>query len=117
MLISALMPGFMTVAALGGFNGIVAFLIAERPIFISPMLIAAGGGAEHSASLQVTFSPISVAARRDISKSGLPLSTQPRTRLVDPSGSGRYTSMTTRLWSSVIGTVTDFGSVAGLGEF
>ena len=73
-----------------------------------PIAMAGGGGAEHSRSPHTTFSSISVAARRERWRSESPLSTQPRTRLVEPSGSGMSKSMTTRLWSRMKGTVTDF---------
>src|SRR3989442_15752235 len=105
MLISADMPGAMTDAAFTGFRGILACFTPAREIFIPPMVISGGGGAEQSfsLSLQVSFRPISAAARREISRSGLPLSTHPRIRLVVPSGSGRETAMTVGVWAGGIG--------------
>src|SRR5579864_9813481 len=108
--ISALMPGARTAAALTGFSGTFACLMLVSGIFIPPTVISGGGGAEHSLSSQVTASPNSVARRRDRLRSGLPLSTQVRTRSVAPLGSVSSPLITTRLWSIVAGTVTDFGS-------
>src|SRR5258708_33495669 len=96
-LISADIPGAITDAAVTGFSAIFASFTEVSGIFIPPMVISRGGGAEQALSSQVMLRPISVAARRDISRSGLPLSTHPRTRLGEPSGSGRKTSITTRL--------------------
>ena len=69
---SASMPAAITVA---GFNGTLACFTSDRGIAIPPTTIRLGAGAEHSLSLQVTVKPRSVASRRDISRSGLPLST------------------------------------------
>src|SRR6266851_3339152 len=109
-LISADIPGKETAAAATGRRGIFTSFTAERGTLTPPILISGGGGAEHSCSPQVTFRPSRVAMRRERYRSGLPLSTQAWMRLVEPSGSGRSTSMTARLWSSVIGMVTDFNS-------
>src|SRR5258706_1467901 len=117
MLISADMPGNATAAAATGLRGILASFTAARGMLMPLMLISRGGGAEHSCSPQFTASSSRVATRRERYRSGLPLSTQARTRLVVPSGSGRSTSMTTRLWSKVMGTVTDFDSGRGADDF
>src|SRR6266853_552839 len=113
-LISADMPGNATAAAVTGLRGICTSFTAERGTLTPPILISRGGGAEHSCSPQVTFRPSRVAMRRERYRSGLPLSTQAWMRLVEPSGSGRATSVTTRLWSSVMGTVMDFDSEWGV---
>src|SRR5712692_6459405 len=104
------MPGAMAESP----TGTLMLFIADTKTFIPPITTSSDttrgfGVAEQTWPSQLTARPISVAARRDISRSGLPLSTHPRTRLVDPSGSGRWTSMTMRLWSRVMGTVTDLG--------
>src|SRR5262249_5954854 len=89
-------------------RGISTALTAESEIFNPPIAISLGGDAEQCLSSQVIFSPSIVATRRDMVKSGLPLSTHPRMRLVEPSGRNISTSITRRLWSSAMGTVTDF---------
>src|SRR5579862_373879 len=111
--ISTFIPGASTDAAFTGFSGIFACLTLESGIVNPLTTISAGGGAEHSLSLQVTASPNTVASRRDKYKSGFPLSTQARTRSVAPFGRGKSTLMTARLWSMAAGTVTDFGSDCG----
>src|SRR5258706_16086774 len=117
MLISADMPGNATAAAATGLRGILASFTAARGMLMPLMVISRGGGAEHSCSPQFRVSPSRVATRRERYRSGLPLLTQARTRLVVPSGSGRWTSVTTRLWSRGMGTVTGLDSGRGADDF
>ncbi len=70
------MPGVSTEAESTGFSGIFASFKSAKEILIPPTLISRGGGEEHSFSLQETGSPSSVANRREMYRSGLPLSTQ-----------------------------------------
>src|SRR5271154_1601924 len=114
-LISALMPGARVDVPPGTF----IFPIADKKTFIPPIRTSSEttrwlGTPEQIWPSQLRLSPIQPATRRLIQISGSPVSTQPRTRLVEPSGRDRYMSMTTRLCSSVMGMVADLGSDCGL---
>src|SRR4029077_14562809 len=100
--------------SLGTPSGAWADCIPERELFMPPTWISAGSEVSQVCASHFTEPNISP-TRWLVVISVAPVSIRARTRLVLPSGKGRYASITMRLWSSVMGTVTDLGVWANAG--